>query len=268
MVCFVAASLFRYPFITCGPRTHTSPSSPTPRSLPTGSTMRSSVLGTVTPTEPGTNPPVGRGVGDRRQLGHAVALHHLAVEPGAALEGQLRRQRRGAGEHHLQSREVVLVDERVLGQRDHHRRGHERAGEPVLLVEGEELLEVEPRHRHDRGAGRQAHVHQHLHAVDVEERQHRDEGLVVVQGDHAGGLGEVGHQVAVGEHHALGEAGGARRVGQHHDVVEVDRHLLGQRITVERRQRRHALRLADHEQLLHARCPAWPRWPPRGTSAP
>ena len=118
-------------------------------------------------------------------------------------------------------------------------------------MQGEELLEVEPRHRHDRGAGGQTHVHEHLHAVDVEERQHRDERLVLVEGDHRCRLREVGHQVAVGEHHALGQAGGARRVGQHHHVVEVDGHLLGQRVAEERRQGGHSVRLADHEQLLH-----------------
>ena len=36
-------------------------------------------------------------------------------------------------------------------------------------------------------------------------------------------LHQVGHQVAVGEHHALGPAGGARGVGQHGDVVGADR---------------------------------------------
>ena len=46
--------------MTCGPRTQTSPSTPPSTGSPvSGSTIRVSVLGAVTPTEPGLNPPVG-----------------------------------------------------------------------------------------------------------------------------------------------------------------------------------------------------------------
>ena len=46
--------------MTCGPRTQISPSAPTSRSSPvSGSTMRISVLGAVTPTDPGLNWPAG-----------------------------------------------------------------------------------------------------------------------------------------------------------------------------------------------------------------
>ena len=45
----------------------------------------------------------------------------------------------------------------------------------MVLVQLQELLEVEARHRDDRGARAEAEVHEHLHAVDVEERQDGDE---------------------------------------------------------------------------------------------
>ena len=76
----------------------------------------------------------------------------------------------------------------------------------------------------------QAGVHQHLHAVDVEERQHRDEGIVVVELQTApSDLGDVGHEVAVREHHALRQPGRAGRVRQHDDVVGFDGDLLVER---------------------------------------
>ena len=78
---------------------------------------------------------------------------------------------------------------------------------------------------------RKPDVHEHLHAVDVEERQHGDEGLVLVAAStRAERLRDVRDEVAVREHHALRQAGRARRVRQHDDVVEVDRHLLRERL--------------------------------------
>ncbi len=54
IVAAVASGLLRYPCMTCGPCTQTSPSLPTPRFSPvSGSTILVAVLGTVTPTDPG-----------------------------------------------------------------------------------------------------------------------------------------------------------------------------------------------------------------------
>ena len=78
-----------------------------------------------------------------------------------------------------------------FAERDDHRRRDERAGDPVILVQLKELLEVEARHRHDGGAGREPAVHEHLHAVDVEERQHRDDRLVFAQVSGHDGLHDV-----------------------------------------------------------------------------
>ena len=96
-------------------------------------------------------------------------------------------------------------------------------------MQRQELFEVEPWHRDDRGAGAQAEVHQHLHAVDVEERQHRDEGVVLVRFDRGECLLDVRDKVAVRQHDALRQSGRPRRVGQYDDVVELDRHLRGKR---------------------------------------
>ena len=120
---------------------------------------------------------------------------------------------------------------------------------PCSWCSAQELLEVEPRHRDDRDPGTQAGVHEHLHAVDVEERQDGDERLVLADvraGEH---LRDIGHEVAVREHHALVHAGRARRVRQHHDGVGVDRHLRGERSAEQRGDRQRALGLAEHEDL-------------------
>src|SRR5688572_7385696 len=54
----VASGLLRYPFITCGPRTHTSPGCPVGTSLPvSGLTIRPSVLGINLPTVPTRSSP-------------------------------------------------------------------------------------------------------------------------------------------------------------------------------------------------------------------
>ncbi len=141
----------------------------------------------------------------------------------------------------------------MLRQRDDHRRGDERDRELMLLVQRQELFEVEPWHGDDRGAGAQAEVHQHLHPVDVEERQDGDEGVVLVQRDGGERLLDVRDESAMGEHDALRQPGRARRIGQHDDVVEVDRHLLGERRRAQRGDRRVAVGLTDHVHLPDGR---------------
>jgi hypothetical protein len=88
----------------------------------------------------------------------------------------------------------------------------------VLLDEAEEALEVEARHQDERRAVAQDRVHDHGEAVDVEERQHADQRVLGGHGLLSGRLQDVGHHVAVGEHHALGQARGPARVGQRDPV--------------------------------------------------
>ena len=99
-------------------------------------------------------PAGGREVGHRRQLGHAVALHDLAASRPPASAASSADSGAAPEKTWSQRGEVVVVDHRVLGQRDDDRRRDEGPGDPVLLVQLEELLEVEARHRDDRGARR------------------------------------------------------------------------------------------------------------------
>jgi hypothetical protein len=138
-----------------------------------------------------------------------------------------------------------------LAKRHHDRRRDERTRDAVLLVHRRNCS------RSKRGSvtivapGPQPAVHHHLHAVDVEERQDRDEGLTVLEVGRRERLGDVGDQVAVGEHHALRQARGARRVGQHHRVVgQVDRDLLGQRLAEQVAEVLGALGRVDRDDLL------------------
>ena len=165
---------------------------------------------------------------------------------------QLRAQRSGAAHDRPHRREVVLVDRRVLGERERDRRDDIRAGDAVLGDQAEELIEVEAGHRHDRRAGAQTLVHDHRHPVDVEERQHADQGVVGLDRERVLDLPDVGDQVRVREHHPLGQAGGAARVGQHRQVggrVDLD---LGRRVGVAEQvaERLRPLGLPEHVELV------------------
>ena len=166
-----------------------------------------------------------RGVGDRAGLGHAVALHDRAADALGRRRGQLGAQRRGAGVDELQARQVAPLDGRALGQRQDDRRHEVGLGDPVLLDQAEELLEVEARHQHDGRAPAQHAVHHDAHAVDVEQRQHARERVAGLDGLHRGGLQHVGDEVAVAEHHALGQARGAAGVRQRDDVAGLGVHV-------------------------------------------
>ena len=120
--------------------------------------------------------------------------------------------------------------------------------------ETQEPLEVEARHRDERRPVAQDRVHDDAEAVDVEQRQDADERVVGGHGLLGRRLQDVGHQVAVGEHHALGQARGPARVGQRDEVVGAGGGV-GRRgaIAVEQRgERRRAVRLAEDVQLVDA----------------
>ena len=99
----------------------------------------------------------------------------------------------------------------------------------------EKLLEIEAGHHHQAGPRMQDGVEQHRHSVDVEERHDRDDHVVGLHVLHRAGLGDVGDQVAMGQHHALGVAGGAGAVRQHGQVCRrVEAHLRGRRARIEK----------------------------------
>ena len=116
--------------------------------------------------------------------------------------------------------EIESVDHRVFRESKHDRRDSKQPRDLVLLNQGETLLEIEARDRHDRRSLAEEEIHQHLHAVDVEEGQHADEGVGAVEAHVLlSDLQQVGHDVPVRELDALGHAGGARGVRHGDDLV-------------------------------------------------
>ena len=103
-------------------------------------------------------------------------------------------------------------------------------------MQGEELFKIKTGHRDDGGSGPEATVHQHLHPIDVEEREHCDEGLVLPHLCSNQGLCDVRHQVVMREHDTLVHTCRTGGVGQGHDGVRLDGHLVGQRFTQPVRQ--------------------------------
>jgi hypothetical protein len=154
-------------------------------------------------------------------------------------------ERGGTGEYDVDAGQVVVVDHRVFGERDSHRRSDVDAIDPVLRDDAKEFRQVEFRHSDHGALLVQALVHHHGHAVDVEERQHgQDRGL---RGDlsHALDLQQVRNQIAMCEYHALGAPGGTRRVGQHCGVLRAHR--------LRRRLRRAPQQVAQRGIAVHLR---------------
>ncbi len=193
-------------------------------------------------------------VGYRAQLGHSVALHHLAVDPFGGLLGELCAERCGSGENLREAGEIETVDHGVLRESKHDRRDSKQPGDLVLLNQAETLLEIEARDRHDGRSLAEEEVHQHLHAVNVEERQHCENDLTVLDIQGVLALDEVRHQVLVRQHDALGESGRSRRVRQNHDLlVEVDIHLTGG-LTHQGGKGLHALGSVTDDEYLRDAC--------------
>ena len=144
-----------------------------------------------------------RAMADGAELGHAVSLHHATTDAVGDGVAEILVQRCRARQHRAQCRQVVVVHQRMLGQRHRHRRRDIGHGHLVVLDIGEELLEIEARHHHQPRPRMQDRVEQHRHSVDVEERHDRDDDIVGLHVLHRAGLGDVGDQVAMCEHHAL-----------------------------------------------------------------
>ncbi len=77
-VCCVASGRFQYPGTTMGPLVTISPISPGGRSLPSSSTIRTTVLKTGTPTD---SAPLAGSTGARRPNGTACDGEVVSVSP-------------------------------------------------------------------------------------------------------------------------------------------------------------------------------------------
>ncbi len=98
-------------------------------------------------------------------------------------------------------------------------------------------------------------VHDHGHPVDVVEGHHSEHPLAFAQMEALFGLANVGHQVAVRQHHAFRHAGGAARVGQRHQVlrrVDVDGEFIS-RVRAELAERCGTRSIAEDENLFDGR---------------
>ncbi len=175
----------------------------------------------------GRRAPVARHVGNRAHLGHAVTLCNLAVQADGAGTGKVGPKRGGAGDDKFKRRQVVLVDERMLRQRQNHWRHDVEMAHPMRLDQPEHRCEIEARQRHRYGTTGQHHVHQHFHAIDVEEGQDRHRHVAGTDVSEGLDLKRIGNKVAMGQHHPLRQSRGARRVGQHDDRSRrVERNLV------------------------------------------
>ena len=191
-------------------------------------------------------------VRDRAHLGHAVALADVAVQPVGDGLAERRVERGRTGEDGVHAREVVLIDERMLGQRDGNGRCDEDVRRLLLGDDPQELDEIELRHRDEARAAIERSVEQDRHAVDVEERQDRENLVVGLDAHPRNDLADVGYEVPMGEHDPLGSAGGARGVRQHRELggrIEGD---LGRRCTLAEQitQREVAFGTVEHEHVL------------------
>ncbi|KAB8095222.1 hypothetical protein EE612_023059, partial [Oryza sativa] len=161
--------------------------------------------------------------GDAAVLGEAVGFLHLhagelALERGEEVGGE----RRGGGHDGLEGEvgEVELVGDGALDHGEHHGGNQRREHDAVVDERTEERAEVEAVHHHHRALVPERGAADAGDAVDVEERhepqRHHLPGRLRRHGEH--GRAEVGHQVAVAQHHALGHAGGAGGVGERAQV--------------------------------------------------
>ena len=162
------------------------------------------------------------GVRHRRRLRHAVALYDGDAERVLDARLKFRRQRGSAEEADTERRQVARRDAGILRQPQAHRRDGEQDGDAVALHEVEKGVHLEPPHHHLRRAAADCAVHQHIHAVDVEQRQMREDDVVLAQRRlfvrAREELAGVGRQIGVREHDALGKPGRAGRVGEDGDV--------------------------------------------------
>ncbi len=88
----------------------------------------------------------------------------------------------------------------------------------MILDQSQELLQFKTRHRDDRRTVIEACVQDDHQPVDVKEREHTDELIVIADLLNPNRLADVCHQVVVREHDPLREARGPAGIG-HGDQV-------------------------------------------------
>ncbi len=214
----VASGRLRYPSITLGPRTCTSPMVSAPGASSVPSSSRSAHLDAVQrgATDPARRSPVDAGRGDHQRLGHAVALDR-------ALAGEARRAARARppaarAEPDTSSRAAASArgDPRVglggVGEPVVHRghgKQHRRSARPARTRRPPG--ENPPRCQERAAAAHRAERAQHQ-PVDVKQRQRvaHDVGGRPRPGRRQ--RVEVGGDRAPRQHGALRRPGGARRV--------------------------------------------------------
>ena len=162
---------------------------------------------------------VGRDVARSGQLGHSVNLFHVAAGTARTCGDEVAGHRRGADRHHVQAREVVVVEQVSVGQRLDDRGNDLGACHVVALDRVEEPLDLEPGHQHHARAGPQGQVERDLEPERVHERQRGEHGVAARHTMGVAHLTQAGDEVAMGQHDALGQPAGAagtrekRRVG-------------------------------------------------------
>src|SRR5262249_59719211 len=143
----------------------------------------------------------------RGRLRHAVALGYRTAELAAELARDVLPERGGAREDQAHGGQIGLRGQRMLDETEHDGRHEREDSDAMLRHGGKELLHVEARHHEDGATVAEPQHHDDDHAVDVEEGQHGHDGVPLAEAFpvlHAVALAEVGHEVAVGQHHALG----------------------------------------------------------------
>ena len=98
----------------------------------------------------------------------------------------------------------------MFGECQNNGGNSKKSRDPLVLNKTQNLLEIESGHGDDGDALGQQAIHEDLHAVDVEERQHRQGNLIVLHRQSTLDLAQIGDKIAVGEHHSLGQPRGSR----------------------------------------------------------
>ena len=167
-------------------------------------------------------------------------------------------ERRRAGKYHAHARQVVAADQRTLQEGQHQRRHDRQIRDAVLLCRREKLLEIETWHRDDGGAVREPELQDDHHAINVEQREHRQNPIALLESVERLGavdLAEVRHHIAVRQHHAFRQSRRPARVREHDDVFgRCDRDRWRVRGRVEQFVKRpHAIGFAaEHVERLDA----------------
>ena len=152
-------------------------------------------------------------------LGKPITLNNLTANSFAGSQGEFGTQRSRSREDRLEAGKVIVVHQRVLGERQHDRRHEIGLCHRMVLDYSQKLLEIEAGHG-DRGRpGIEHGVHQHLHAIYVKEGKDRHGNLALLHPQGRFSLDEVGYEVAMGEHHSFGQPGGTTRIRKHHHIL-------------------------------------------------